>query len=60
MIPELKQSIFDKVVAIDEGLRRRVYDNFLKRLRAFFDVNGSYLPDEVVKEIILKCLLNTC
>jgi hypothetical protein len=27
-IPELKPAIVDKVVAIDEDLWRRVYDNF--------------------------------
>lgn len=35
---ELKQDIVDEVAAIDEGLRRRVY-NFQKRLQECIDVN---------------------
>jgi len=44
-IPELKQAIVDKVAAIDEDLRRRVYDNFQTRLQQCIDVNGGHLPN---------------
>jgi len=49
-IQELKQAIVDKVVAIDEDLRRRVYGNFQTRLQQYNDVNGGQLPD--VQKII--------
>lgn len=44
-IQELKQAIVDEFVAIAEGLRRRVYDNFQKRLQEYIDVNDGHLPD---------------
>jgi Mg2+/Co2+ transporter CorB len=37
-IQELKQVIVDEVAAIDEDLRRRVYDNFQTRLQKCIDV----------------------
>ncbi|KAH7980695.1 hypothetical protein HPB49_018325 [Dermacentor silvarum] len=40
-IQELKQPIGDEVAAIDEDLRRHVYDNFKKRLQQCIDVNGG-------------------
>jgi len=44
-IQELKQAIVDKVAAIDEDLRRRVYGNFQTRLQQCVDVNGGLLSD---------------
>jgi len=44
-VPKLKQAIFYEVAAIDEDLRRRVYDNFQTRLQQCIDVKGGYLPD---------------
>jgi len=44
-IQELRQAIVDEVAAIDEDLRRRVYDNFQTRSQQSIDVNGGHLPD---------------
>jgi len=44
-IQELKQAIVDEIAAIDEDLRRRVYDNFQTRLQQCIDLNGGHLPD---------------
>jgi len=38
-IQELKQATVDEVAAIDEDLRRCVYDNFQTRLQQCIDVN---------------------
>lgn len=38
--------VVDKVTAVDEDLRMRVYDNFQKSLQ-IPDVNGGHLPDVV-------------
>jgi hypothetical protein len=46
-IQELKQAIVDEVAAIDEDLRRRVYNNFQTRLQKCIDVNGGHLPDVI-------------
>jgi len=44
-IQELKQTIVDKVAAIDEDLRRRVYGNLQTRLQQCIDINRGHLPD---------------
>ena len=44
-IQELTQAIVDKVAAIDEDLRSRVYGNLQARLQQCIDVNGGHLPD---------------
>jgi len=44
-IQELKQAIVDKISAIVEDLRRRVYGNFQTRLQQCIDVNGGHLSD---------------
>lgn len=49
-IQELKQAINDEVAAIDEDLRRPVYDNFKKRLQQCIDVKESHLSDVVFKK----------
>ena len=49
-IQELKQAIVDKVAAIDEDLRRRVYGNFQTRLQQCIDVNGRHLPDVIFRK----------
>lgn len=49
-VQELKQYIVDKVAAVDEGLRRRVYDNFENRLQECINVNRDHLPDVVLKK----------
>lgn len=41
----------NEVTAIDEGLRRRVYDNFQKCFQECIDVNEAHLPDEVLKKL---------
>jgi hypothetical protein len=48
-IQELKQAIVDEVAAIDEDLRRRVYDNF-QNLQKCIDVNGGHLPDVICRK----------
>jgi len=42
-IQQLKQAIVGEVAAIDEDLRRHVYDNFQTRLQQCIDVNGDHL-----------------
>lgn len=46
-IQELKEAIFNEVAAIDEDLRRRVYDNIHRRLQECINVNESHLPNVV-------------
>jgi len=48
-IQELKQAIVDEVAAIDEDLRRRVY-NFQTRLQQCIDINGDHLPDVIFRK----------
>lgn len=41
-VKELEQVIAEEVAAVDEALRRRVYDNFHQRsLHECIDVNGT-------------------
>jgi len=49
-IQELKQATVDKVAAIDEDLRRRMYGNFQTRLQQCIDVNGGNLPDVIFRK----------
>lgn len=41
------QALVDEVVAIDEGLERRKYNNCHKHLKECFDTNGGHLPNVV-------------
>lgn len=59
IIQELKQAIVDEVVAIAEGLRKRVYDNFQKRLQEYIDVNDGHMPDLAWKSCHLCNKLHT-
>lgn len=43
--------------ATEEGVRKRVY-NFQKRLQEGIDVNRGHLNNVVLKQIILKFMLN--
>ena len=49
-IQELKKATVDKVAAIDEDLRRRMYGNFQTRLQQCIDVNGGNLPDVIFRK----------
>lgn len=47
-----QQAIVEEVAAIDEGLRRRVYNNFQKFWQECIDVSGGHIRDEVLKYIL--------
>lgn len=47
IIQELKQAIFDKVAAVDGGLRRHVNDNFQKRLQKLIGLTRGHLQNAV-------------
>lgn len=52
-IQEIKQAIVDEVTAIDENLRRRVYENFKQCFQQCIDVNVGHLPDVVLKNLMI-------
>lgn len=47
IIHELKRAIADEVVAVDEGLRRLMHDDFQKGLQECIKVNRRHQPDVI-------------
>jgi hypothetical protein len=50
-IQEPKQATVDKVVAIDEAPRRRVYGNYQTQLEQSIDVNGGHMPEVIFSKL---------